>query len=666
MKKTNFGRFAAAGMAAVSAVSAMSIVASASLSFNTNADTVTGTAHEVEWQITKITRTYELKYDATANTISIDDNKSYKVENGSSSNEDFVSDVKGAGYDVYAYSEKAASVTNHINTVVTEANNTASKELADWKKEYEDYKKNVDEYKKAKANYEALKATEDKTIDELQNTGIEFTLADGSKKTLTKLNYSDDDKKMGEFFNAPTELSTASTIGITKDIITYEKTLSTKTLTVSNLKSKFGSNIKYDPNTGTIDKADTTGEYFVLVGSSTTDKGDDDDDDDNGGSTSTNYSRYLLPDGIYVSSSDYATSYYSSVTGVYYPTAAARLTYAGSSAGSAHYMPTGYTYSSSRPYFDPWDGNYYSSRYNTLGYTTHRIPGISISTTSTTTNDYAVYRVGSLYYYSWSDAYSAASGNTSLITWVRNYTARGNYFSRYTGQFYSYYYDALSASNGNSSYIIPFNGSTVGSAYGVYDDPYYYYFLQSQSNKNNSSSNLGGSSVKIGNRTGWNYVRSYVVSAKSGATLDVSLNGETTIPSAIMSALDGKNVTVNFKLSNGSIISFNGKDISNPKEVDVNVVYNAKNVPSKLVSKAKSVNDGVSTAQLTISSNTFGGEAGLNVKFGTNRSGYTAKIYRYNSSTNSLKFIDSAKIGSNGRVAFDNVTQGGEYVIVVC
>ena len=112
-------------------------------------------------------------------------------------------------------------------------------------------------------------------------------------------------------------------------------------------------------------------------------------------------------------------------------------------------------------------------------------------------------------------------------------------------------------------------------------------------------------------------------------------------------------------------MTFNGRDISNPKDVNVAVTYNTKNISSSLVNKAKKVNKAVSSSQISVSNNTFGGTASLTVKFSSNRAGYTAKIYRYNSSKNSLQLVDTSRVSSSGKVTFDKVTQGGNYVIVL-
>lgn len=635
MKRKTFGRFAAAGMAAVSAISAVSIVASADLvstgkKSDSGYDYVKGISYKVAW-----------RYNAIAYTFSLND-KNEVVANPGKNILGAIGDGKKIGEkesnpamanEVYFSAEEFANarkqkVDNAVEAVEDDYDEEYSKwqALAQVKKWYDNFTENPPKLEDGVSGSQTLKNGKTLYYYKAKNSG--------SGKDSVHYGYT---KEPTENDVNPTDTINATTVYV----LSGDAPAITK-LNESQLMEALG---QADININTSGEITTIDPNYTIDTSSNTSTGS------SGNNNSYYYDGYNIP-------SSYRYGSYTSyrVDGIWYPNSSA-ASWAGSwtDSKSSYWNPNSSSY-----YFDPENGYYYTYAEVQNGYHpyAYRVDG---DYDYITESDYAVYKVGSLYYYNWSEAYSAAGGNRNNIKYVRSYTSRGNYFSRTTGYFYSSYYDALTASGGNSARVVTLNGTSYVDPY---SDPSYYWFMNGGSS--NSNANLGGSSVKIGNRNGWNYVRNYVAAAKSGATLNVSLNGETTIPSAIMSALDGKNVTVNFTLSNGSVISFNGKDISDPKEVSVNVVYNAKEVPSKLVAKAKSVNDGVSTAQLTISSNTFGGEAGLNVKFNANREGYTAKIYRYNSTKNSLQYIDKGTINSSGRVSFDGLTQGGEYVIVVC
>ncbi len=663
MKRKTFGRFAAAGMAAVSAISAMSIVASADVTITKQKDDegfpiISGSAKKITWEAQKITHSHQLNLDTgkVADRPVIEDGE--KINIGSSKYA-----LKNTSY--YRYDANAGDIPYDVETEVANASRNYKNAYTKFENDCSDYyfyysnevkKSGASSYTVKSDNFLGAGIKEGDVIyygkykigkEETELTGFYKKDKDGNStvniSSLSEPDWADyasvDVAVEYVFINKP-KTSTISVGTLAKELNSYYVIFN-----ADNTINKVAKPV--DPESSTEDGSGN--QVYVITSTSSTDDDDDDDYRVSGDS-------YYIPAGYRYGSS---TSYYVADNDTWYPNRSA-VTAAGYSTYD-DWKTSNWNSTSSRAYFDPTDGNYYSYSEAYNGYHPYAVAVTNSDYTDITESDYAVYKVGSLYYYNWSEAYSAAGGNRSSIKYIRSYTSRGNYFSRTTGYFYSSYYDALTASGGNSARVVTLNGTSYVDPY---SDPSYYWFMNGGSS--NSNANLGGSSVKIGNRNGWNYVRNYVAAAKSGATLNVSLNGETTIPSAIMSALDGKNVTVNFTLSNGSVISFNGKDISDPKEVSVNVVYNAKEVPSKLVAKAKSVNDGVSTAQLTISSNTFGGEAGLNVKFNANREGYTAKIYRYNSTKNSLQYIDKATIGSNGRVSFDGITQGGEYVIVVC
>lgn len=172
------------------------------------------------------------------------------------------------------------------------------------------------------------------------------------------------------------------------------------------------------------------------------------------------------------------------------------------------------------------------------------------------------------------------------------------------------------------------------------------------------------STVTIGNFKGWTYVTRTINSARSGASYTVKMNTETEIPSNVLKALYGKNVTVNFKFNSGATLSIKGTDMVSTSAINTNIRY-VKNVPSALVKKAVKSNSGVSSAQFSVSGGSLGSTASVTVKFGTNRGGCTATLYRYNASANSLSKVSTSTVKSNGYCTLGNVAQGGEYVIVL-
>lgn len=364
--------------------------------------------------------------------------------------------------------------------------------------------------------------------------------------------------------------------------------------------------------------------------------------------------------------------------GKWYPNLSS-LYSAGTSVLQTYPVPSGSTYgdileqakvTGSNVYFDQQSGNYtttpssttvqilgYSSSYDDYYYNNHR-----------DYDTYDVYRVNGVYYPTLSSALSAAGNDYSRITKVYDYSRpQTNYFSKTTGRYYSTYAEALRASRSSSDvYTFSYysNDYYYGNGY-YYGDPYYYYWLDRQNNKNNDTTSNDTTTASVGTRKGWTSVARYLGSVKNGSSVTVSMNNETSIPSSVTSAIKGRNVTVRFTLKNGVVFSINGNDVTTTSSIDIDTAYNTNMVPTKLVKAAYKKNDAVSSAQITISNGSFGAEADITVKFASKRAGCTAKLYRYNPSKETLSLVDTAKVQSNGKCTFGDVSQGGNFVITL-
>lgn len=384
-------------------------------------------------------------------------------------------------------------------------------------------------------------------------------------------------------------------------------------------------------------------------------------------STSTVTGQYQIP-SLYRYSSP--TVYFSNVTNTWYPNLESLKAATGTTKFTSS-KPS--NYSSTECWFDPENGKYHTETVGLLLDNAVKISQGSVSTTDST----SVYLVGGKYYPTYASAYSAANGKTSLITWVSDYsTLPTNYFSSVTGKFYTTYSAALSASNSNSSNVVVFNDSYYDYyynylygynyydyLYGYYDDPYYYYWLSK--NNASSSSSKDTTTATVGNKKGWKNIANYLKKVSNGSSVTVDMNKETEVPSSVLSAIDGRNVTVKFVLDNGVTFTVNGKDVTSAKDVDLDTEYNTKSISDKLIKAAYKKNDAVSSAQISIDEGSFGFTSDVTVKFNAKRAGYKAKLYRYNASKNNLSLVDSATIGTNGKCTFDSVTKGGEFLIVL-
>lgn len=315
-------------------------------------------------------------------------------------------------------------------------------------------------------------------------------------------------------------------------------------------------------------------------------------------------------------------------------------------------------------YYKTWNDAYVASNYDTTKVSEWN----SSSWSSTYSSTYSWYSSYTGRYYQTYAAALAVSPNSSYVSQgsassSSTYSSTYSWYSSYTKRYYQTYAAALAASNNNSSYVSQGN-------YYYYNNPYYYYYgLNGYYGLgglgNTTTTNRDTSSVTIGNLKGWTSVIRTVNSAKSGASYTVNMKTETEIPSNVLTALKGKNVTINFKFSNGAVFSLNGADISSTSAISPVIRYGSTSIPSSLKKKAVKSNDGVSSSQFTINGNSFGADASITVKFNTKRAGCSAKLYRYNASANTLSLVSRSAVQSNGQCKFDNVKQGGEYIVVL-
>lgn len=385
--------------------------------------------------------------------------------------------------------------------------------------------------------------------------------------------------------------------------------------------------------------------------------------------------------------------YYSTLTRRYYPNATAYLS---DPANKNQPLTTPTTpaqpYDSEHTWFDYSSGTYIRSSdytgnayyisggknnaYNDVGY-------------NSSTGKYTVYYSSSTkkYYDTWQAAVDASPNSSYVTSYSSSYTAAQlnngygdiyNYnwssyasssypwYSYVTGRYYATQSEALRVSGYDYNKVVnAYSYSTNnGYLYGYYYDPSYYYW-NTLGNNNNNTAAKDNSSVTIGKSKGWTAVRRTINSAKNGASYTVNMNTENEIPENVLKTLKGKNVTINFKFSNGTIFSINGNDITSTNALNINIAYGSSGIPSSLRKKAVKANNGVSTSQFSINGGSFGATASVTVKFNTKRAGCSAKLYIYDAVQGSLSLVSRSSVKNNGQCEFSGVKQGGAYVVVL-
>ncbi len=295
------------------------------------------------------------------------------------------------------------------------------------------------------------------------------------------------------------------------------------------------------------------------------------------------------------------------------------------------------------------------------------------NTTTTVTTwypDSASYRAASEVSYkgnngSWYTSSSAASiygGGYSGVSKSSNYSTVNSSASGKT-----IYFDSTSGtystSSSSYSYVVKEGTGTSDSS----NDPYYSHIWGGTTHNTTTTVPAGSPAISGASRyAGWTNISAYITNrAKSGSTYSINMNDESIVPASVLAAAKAKNVTLTFVNDNGSKVTVKPGKVSTTSDLKVSVTYNVKDVKTSLVNKAKKVNPGtVSTAQVRIGNDgSIGGTATVNVKFSTKRSGCTVKAYRLTDSGSLVKEA-TGTVASTGRVNF-NLTKGGSYLLVV-
>jgi hypothetical protein len=359
-------------------------------------------------------------------------------------------------------------------------------------------------------------------------------------------------------------------------------------------------------------------------------------------------------------------AYFCMTNGIYYDT----LAEAEAIAGSAYVIritnvsSTSSTSASDRyviRYYSSDSGDYYLSYSEALS---HSTSSSNISSTKVYTYDYWFCKENGLFYSTKSQALSHTINNDeSMVEYVNSsYYNNYNYnYSYYNGS-YPYYY------NGNSDLYYYY--SSMG--YYPYYSNYYNYYNYGYPYYNSTSSTIFTGSAANGDpyisgnkkKAGWTYIANVVNDANDGATVKVAMNKATTITKSVLSELKAKDVDLVLTMSNGAKWTINGDDISTAKDTDLTVQYSNYAIPDALVKKASS--GAVSTAQIKLGDNTsFGFSASVTLSFSTRRAGCTANLYQYDASSKSLTLIDSTTISNSGSATFNNISNGGDFLIII-
>ncbi len=161
--------------------------------------------------------------------------------------------------------------------------------------------------------------------------------------------------------------------------------------------------------------------------------------------------------------------------------------------------------------------------------------------------------------------------------------------------------------------------------------------------------------------SGWNNVISDINEAQDGSTVEIKLNGANEVPKSVFEEIKGKDITILLDMGNGFVWKINGKDVTNPKNVNLSVkIPTAQRIPVDVINLVTG-----EKLELYLSfDGDFGLKATLMIDLKKSNSGYFANLFYYNPTTKALEYVSSGKIGSDGKAGLD-FFHASDYVIVI-
>lgn len=158
-----------------------------------------------------------------------------------------------------------------------------------------------------------------------------------------------------------------------------------------------------------------------------------------------------------------------------------------------------------------------------------------------------------------------------------------------------------------------------------------------------------------------------ISSAGDNTTINVIMNGTTTVPGNVFDVIKGKDINIVLDMGNGVTWSVNGKDITADKVKDIDFGVKAgseanNTIPVDVLNRVTGERYSVN---LSLSyTGEFGLKAVLTMNVKAENAGLYANLYYYNGQTGALEFICSDKIAADGtaRLTF---THASEYTVVI-
>ncbi|MDY2848471.1 MAG: YDG domain-containing protein, partial [Oscillospiraceae bacterium] len=183
----------------------------------------------------------------------------------------------------------------------------------------------------------------------------------------------------------------------------------------------------------------------------------------------------------------------------------------------------------------------------------------------------------------------------------------------------------------------------------------------SGSGTGSTPSSASGPSVSGSGQKGWDSVSETIESTPEGGSVTINMNGTITLPKSVLSEIAGKDIDLVLKLNNGFEWSINGKDVTDPKNINLGANMNADNIPDTAID---TLSEGNPSIQFSLKySGDFGFVASISVPVGAKYNGKTANLFYYNPKTKALEYVSCAAI-SDGKAELD-FSHASDWAIVI-
>lgn len=231
-------------------------------------------------------------------------------------------------------------------------------------------------------------------------------------------------------------------------------------------------------------------------------------------------------------------------------------------------------------------------------------------------------------------------------------------------------------SSSTTAFVMPAQATTVMAAFT--------YVTPSSNNTSSQASDNTLPTLKGNSINGWNAIKEYLADCTTGS-FTVDMNGNTRIPKDLLNNIQGKDIRLTIKLTEGIEWIINGRDIPAawqegtegntaeqagggfdkipPSELDLQIALDTHHISEELINGLAF--DGEAFRQLSLThEGSFGFSAVLHINLNQSNKGKVVYLYYYNPGTNKLELQSVGQIDGAGSTEF-TFRHASDYVILM-